>query len=84
MPNPTIWVVTLNHKHGTTISCYSTEQLARDSVVRWAADNWEQEVCEGDRAELDDDQLVARYFEHMDGEEDYDIDSAELDADVPT
>ncbi len=78
-----IWVVRIAHKHGDTVCCYSTEQLARDGVMRWARDNWKVERLEGDPDSLDDGRVVDAYFEEMEGVERYDIDCAILDEDVP-
>lgn len=77
-----IWVVRITYKHGAITSCYSTEQLALDSVARWAADNWELELCEGDPKALRQSRLIECYFEQVEHES-CEIDCAVLDDDVP-
>lgn len=77
----TLWVVTIEHKHGTNASIATSRERAMQAVVDFAADWWDEEVSDGfeggrERPE-DPQQLVEEYFAHV-GDESYTIAEADF------
>jgi hypothetical protein len=60
-----VWVLVINHRHGTDIDVFATEDLARESLLEYVTDWW-SEV--GGTQPTSPYQAVDRYFQTVDGE----------------
>lgn len=64
-----VWVLIIQHKHGTACRVYGAEPLALDSVDQWCR-AWWHEVS--DKA-YPTEGGVEEYFERQSGRESYDL-----------
>jgi hypothetical protein len=81
MSEQTVWVLRINHRHGTDISEFATEEKAREALVRYVIDNWDDDIsCYPDGPEeipADPQTAVSVYFSFT-GDEYYEISSQPL------
>jgi hypothetical protein len=62
-----VWVLTINHRHGSDVRVYATEALAKKGVQDWVRENWEVEI--GSEPMPDDiEKACAWYWEAVDAE----------------
>jgi hypothetical protein len=59
-----VWVVVIEHRHGTFVSVHLSEAGAFASVDGWVEDNWADEVGPDDMPE-DLEERREQYFAHM-------------------
>jgi hypothetical protein len=66
----TVWVLSIDHRHGTNVYVHETEPGAKDSLVDYVRENWEDEVGRG-FSELDaeppadDQEAIDAYFDEV-------------------
>jgi hypothetical protein len=62
----TVWVLAIDHRHGTDITAYPTEDAATDALADYARKCWE-EVADPDAGTMEPpegrDDLIGCYFE---------------------
>ena len=86
-PRLTIYTLTIDHKHGSDVRVFRSEEGALDALAAWARDWWPKECApyaedEGAQAmfdALDDGEAIKTYFEAMNGRESYSLDSTILE-----
>lgn len=73
-PNPNaeyvptkVWVLTISHKHGIDTEVYDTEEAARDGLLDYVKQWWD-EYDHDDEMPADRDQAISRYFDDRDDE----------------
>jgi hypothetical protein len=72
-----LWIVAIEHKHGTDLHAASTMDKA-DAIVRAYVDEWWEHEMEETPKPEDPDQMVEEYFDAMD-DESYMIQEANLE-----
>lgn len=58
-----VWILVIDHKHGTTSRVFATAELAEKALLEWCKEWWLPEF--GGAPMPDDDILVEDYFERM-------------------
>lgn len=79
----TVWVLTVDHRHGRDTWVHATEEGAFGHLADYVSDWWTELVGRNDRVELPDEapadtrEAINTYFETV-GDEYYDIESKEV------
>lgn len=73
-----VYVLQIDHKHGTSISAFTTEQLAEHWVADFCREWWDHENVEGNPPD-NDSECITQYFNHIDGRESWEIHTCTLD-----
>jgi hypothetical protein len=77
-----VFVLTVNHRHGTDLGVYTTENGAYAALVKYCRDSWD-EVREYDdtlsETLPEEDAIIELYFDVMQDSESYDIRSCLLE-----
>jgi hypothetical protein len=71
-----IWVTTVEHKHGTNVSAFTTEELARADLAAFAREWWNDTGLD-DEPPTDDNEAIEDYFDAV-SDEFYSLESTEL------
>jgi hypothetical protein len=62
----TVWVLAIDHRHGTDITAYGSEEAARSALAAYV-DQWWEELADRDAGTLeppdDRDEMIDNYFE---------------------
>lgn len=65
MPPPTIWLLIIEHHHGTDSSIHWTKEDAEERLFTWVEDYWTDNGPKGDMPDLPDEAIKA-YFDFAD------------------
>jgi len=71
MRGDTVWVLLLNHKHGTDYSVHDSEKSAMMALADYCREWWDEAMERRDDERLApdaDNEVIAEYFEVMDDE----------------
>ena len=85
-----VYVMTIEHKHGSDSRVFRSEESALAALAAWAREWWPDESARfgpgheyhmdpAAFAELPDGAALAHYFDAMDGYESYDLQTCELE-----
>lgn len=74
-----VWVLVIDHKHGTVVTAHSSRAALDDELHDYCAEFWEREFGPEERPA--DSELVERYWERMSerGEEWHVVEECEVD-----
>ena len=63
--NATVWVLAIDHKHGTDISVHTTEKGARKALYQYCAEWWGEDLDKkyGPLKDLERDDVIQAYFD---------------------
>lgn len=76
-----VYVLEIEHRHGTNVYVYTTDDACRAQLRDWVDEYWhEVEDLLGDKPETIDDEVVESYFGAYDDER-YSIERDSLDLD---
>lgn len=83
----TVFTLTIEHRHGTTVRVFRSEEGARDALAAWAREWWPKEVGWRDevrytQAEFDalpDGEAITEYFAAVESDEWFTLDDTPLE-----
>lgn len=76
MTSPAVWVLCINHRHGTNVEVYLTEEGAIQGLADYVEGQWENEITsleDSPEKPSDPEEMVDAYFEFMSYDESYEI-----------
>lgn len=73
-----VYTLAIEHKYGTAITVYKTEEKRRAALVQWCRDWWDETGLDKDEMPQDEEMLITTYFGDHDRES-YVLDSTELE-----
>lgn len=82
-PKTTVYVLHIvDHRHGDHYWVFSSKELAKDRLARWAREEWEGEGWSGDVYDISDAEVIHEYFKRVGDHESWALDSAKIDGDL--
>lgn len=65
LPDQTVWVLIVDHRHGTNISVHATYEHAMRALGDYCAAEWDEGLTEqyGQQASLSQEDLIESYFD---------------------
>jgi hypothetical protein len=74
----TIYILTINHRHGSNISAHKSQEGALNALAQYVAQEWEQEMPEGRSIPENEGDAIESYFSRMEDQESFGIEETEL------
>ena len=85
--HPIVYTLAIDHKHGTTVRAFRSEEGAKDALAQWAREWWPKEAGWRDdarytQAEFDalpDGEAITEYFAAVQSDEWFTLDDTPLE-----
>jgi hypothetical protein len=77
-----IFSLTIESRHGPWMRPFTSEAVAKQALVDYCRQNWTLEDVPGEHEPLNQDQVIAAYFERMDGAERFLLNQALLETEA--